>query len=165
MLRRLNDSFVVWSTPGGACGSLSPQVIKLLNGWAQRSFFSKEAGGLILGFIDSDTEGLLAERLTTPGKGDRRSRTSFYRSARHQQEVEIWNRKTAGRGTQIGLWHTHPEADPTPSDVDLVDCSTVLKNGRFDSKGLLYLIVGTRSIGCWYAQQGKPLTHLGHFHP
>jgi hypothetical protein len=30
---------------------------------------------------------------------------------------------------------------------------------------LLYLIVGTRSIGCWYAQQGKPLIHLGHFHP
>lgn len=165
MLRRLSTGHVIWKTEDGACGSLSPQVIDMLTSWTQRGTFSKEAGGLILGFIDLNTDGLLAESLTVPGRGDKRSRTSFFRSARHQHEAEQWNEKNGGRGTQLGLWHTHPEPQPTPSGVDLNDCDNVLKNGTFDSGGLLYLIVGTSTIGCWYARPRKPLNFLGHFEP
>ena len=165
MLRRLISGQVVWKTKEGACGPLSPEVIRKLSSWSQSRFYSKESGGLILGFIDSDTNGLLAEELTVPGPGDKRSRTSFFRSERHQQEAELWNMQTNGRGTQLGLWHTHPEASPTPSSVDLNDSERVLKNGTFNCNGLLYLIVGTQTIGCWHARAAQPLIFLGYFKP
>lgn len=163
MLRLLTSGHVVWETEEGACGSLSPDVIRKFFSWSQKHFYSKEAGGLILGFVDSDTNGLLVEDLTVPGQGDQRSRASFFRSERHQREAELWNIQTNGRGTQLGLWHTHPEANPTPSGTDLNDCERVLRNGKFDCNGLLYLIVGTETIGCWHAHTGRPLTLLGHF--
>lgn len=162
MLRRLTSGHVVWEATDDACGSLSPALIKKLTNWSQKRFYSKEAGGLILGFVDSDTNGLLAEEITVPGAGDRRYRTSFFRSERHQQDAEVWNIKTKGKGTQLGLWHTHPEATPEPSGIDLDDCESVLRNGRFDCNGLLYIIVGTRSIGYWYACTGQPIFFLGH---
>lgn len=165
MLRRLTSGHVVWEATDGIRGTLSPALIKSLSSWSQKRFYSKEAGGLILGFVDSETNGLLAEEITTPGIGDRRSRTSFFRSERHQLDAEAWNVKTKGKGTQLGLWHTHPEANPTPSRIDLDDCEGVLRNGKFDCAGLLYLIVGTRTIGCWYACAGQPLFLLGHLQP
>lgn len=165
MLQRLTSGHVVWETYDGACGSLSPELIKMLFSWSQRSVYSKEAGGLILGFVDSHTNGLLAEDITVPGYGDRRSRTSFFRSVRHQREAELWHRKTNGKGTQLGLWHTHPEPNPTPSTIDLSDCESVLRKGKFDCNGLLYLIVGTQTIGYWHAQVDRQLTLLGHLKP
>lgn len=165
MLQRLTSGHVVWEAKEGASGSLSPDLITKLFSWSQRRFYSKEAGGVILGFVDSDTNGLLAEEITVPGPGDQRSRTSFFRSERHQLEAERWNMQTNSKGTQLGLWHTHPEANPTPSNTDLSDCERVLRNGKFDCNGLLYLIVGTQAIGCWYAHAAQPLTLLGHFKP
>ena len=165
MLQRLTSGHVVWAVDGDACGSLSPQVIKKLFSWSQRRFYSKEAGGLLLGYIDSDTDGLLVADITVPGRGDRRSRMSFYRSARHQKEAEIWNTNTDGKGTQLGLWHTHPEPNPSPSHTDLQDCEQVLKDGAFECTGILYLIVGTETIGYWHAKPGYPLTLLGYLAP
>ncbi|WP_195431963.1 Mov34/MPN/PAD-1 family protein [Morganella morganii] len=165
MLRRLSSDHMVWQTKAGVEGAISPQVISMLAQWKQRNFLSKEAGGLILGFLDKETNGLLAESLTVPGRGDKRSRTGFFRSDRHQIEAEQWNRSTNGRGTQLGLWHTHPEPNPTPSGVDLSDCHNVLRTGSFPSEGLLYLIVGTCTIGCWYAQREEELMLLGYFKP
>jgi integrative and conjugative element protein (TIGR02256 family) len=163
MLQRLSTGHIVWHLDDSSSGTLSPKLIALLSKWAQRRPWSREAGGLLLGFIDNETEGLLAEFATTPGWGDRRSRTSFYRGLRHQQEAIEWNRVTDGRGTQLGLWHTHPEPDPTPSLTDLEDCRNVLSTSKFAVDGILYLIVGTRRIGCWFASPGFPLVFLGYF--
>lgn len=165
MLQRLSTGHIVWRFDESSSGTLSPKLIALLSKWAQRRLWSREAGGLLLGFIDNETEGLLAEFATSPGRGDRRCRTSFYRGPRHQQEAIEWNRITDGRGTQLGLWHTHPEPDPTPSLTDLEDSRNVLATGKFAAGGILYLIIGTRSIGCWFAKYGFPLVFLGYFTP
>lgn len=165
MLQCLSTGHIVWRLDDSSLGTLSPKLITLLYKWAQRRIWSREAGGLLLGFIDNETEGLLAEFATTPGWGDRRSRSSFYRGPKHQQEAVEWNRVTDGRGTQLGLWHTHPEPDPTPSLTDLEDCRNVLATGKFAVDGILYLIVGTRSIGFWFAKSGFPLVFLGYFNP
>jgi len=162
MLQHLSSGHVVWKVQDGECGSISPSLLNQLKNQSQKYFFSKEAGGLILGFIDNQTKGLLAEELTFPGKGDKRSRTSFYRSDRHQKEAEIWNKNTDGKGTQLGLWHTHPEYNPKPSSVDIEDCFNVLNVGSFDCDGLLYMIVGTNTIGCWYASKPCSMHLLGY---
>lgn len=165
MLQRLSTGHVVWHLEDGSSGALSPKLIGWLADWAQRNPDSTEAGGLLLGFIDIDTQGLLVESLTVPGKGDKRSRASFYRGSKHQVEAEKWHNANYGHGTQLGLWHTHPEPNPSPSGIDLEDCRTVLAKGKFAAGGLVYIIVGTRTIGCWFAKPNLPLILLGHFKP
>ena len=115
----------------------------------------------MLGYIDIETNGLLACELSIPGAGDRRSRTGFFRGKRHQKEIQQWNKSSGGHGTLIGLWHTHPEKKPTPSISDLNDCFNVLTNGRYSSNGLLYLIVGLEYMGLWFAAPKKTLEKLG----
>lgn len=161
MLQRLTTGHYVWALTSGERGSISPQLIVELARWKQNRPRSTEAGGLILGFIDKDTKGILAEEITKPGSGDKRTRTSFYRGPRHQVEAEQWNQSTLGHGTQLGLWHTHPEPVPVPSNPDLSDCRSVLQYGRLTTDGLLYVIVGTAQINFWYAKRNSPLNLLG----
>lgn len=160
MLQHLSTGHWVWQVDD-TCGTITPELIKALCEWRQTGFFSREAGGVILGFIDSDTGGLLAERITRPGLGDQRSRYGFYRGPRHQLEAEQWHRKTAQRGTQLGIWHTHPESHPTPSHTDLEDLRTVLRKGTYHGTGLMILIVGTEFIGCWLGRPSGQITELG----
>ena len=161
MLQRLSTGHYVWKLTSGESGSISPELVVGLARWKQNRLWNTEAGGLILGFIDKDTKGILAEEMTKPGRGDKRTRTSFFRGPRHQIEAEQWNKSTLGRGTQLGLWHTHPEQIPTPSHPDLTDCRNVLQYGRLTTEGLLYVIVGTARINFWYARRSSPLTLLG----
>ncbi|WP_366523399.1 Mov34/MPN/PAD-1 family protein [uncultured Microbulbifer sp.] len=163
MLQQLSSGHIVWHSIGGNAGSISPNLISELQKWKQVKASSREAGGLLLGFIDLDTEGLLAETATVPGRGDQRSRIKFFRGPRHQKLAIRWNHSTDGRGTQLGLWHTHPEPIPTPSSVDINDCRNVLTNGEFVSNGLLYVIVGIDKVSFWFAKKGRELEHLGYF--
>ena len=165
MLQRLSSGHLVWHMDNGASGTLSPELIQMLARWAQSKPWSTEAGGVLLGFIDTDTQGLLVEALTVPGKGDKRTRTSFYRGPKHPREAENWHRDNDCHGTQLGLWHTHPEPNPTPSGTDLEDCRNVLAKGAFATGSLVYIIVGTHTIGCWFARPNLPLAHLGYFKP
>ena len=67
----------------------------------------------------------------------------FFRGKRHQQEADVWHTRTDGRGTQLGLWHTHPEPRPTPSVTDYEDFRSVITTASYHSVGIVYIIVGT----------------------
>ncbi|CAK0740523.1 Prok-JAB domain-containing protein [Gammaproteobacteria bacterium] len=153
MLRQLSNDHWAWQISPQIRGSLPVGFIQALSRWCQRELFAREAGGIVLGFIDIETGGLLAETITTPVWGDKRSRTGFYRGVRHQVKAEDWNRNTGGRGTMLGLWHTHPEPIPHPSGTGWNDLANVLDQGAYSSPGLIYLIVGTSCIGCWFGER------------
>lgn len=163
MLRMLDDGYLVWQLENIAMGSICPSLATELKKWKQTSIFSKEAGGVLLGFIDSNTDGLLCETLTKPGKGDKRGRCNFFRGKRHQSEANDWHKATKGKGTQLGLWHTHPEPKPMPSSVDIEDFRNTIKTGLYCTKGILYIIVGTKYTGFWYGAKEVGLTLIGHF--
>lgn len=161
MLRQLSNGNLAWQISAGIRGSLSADFIHSLTRWCQRGEFAREAGGLILGFIDIDTGGLLADSITTPCWGDKRSRYSFYRGHGHQTKATQWHRNTDGHGTILGLWHSHPEAMPNPSDTDWSDLANMLRHGTYSGAGLIYLIVGTEHIGCWFGQRNGKIHALG----
>ena len=121
-----------------------------------------ESGGLLLGFVDIESEGLLVEDLTHPTAGDRQSRFGFFRGKRHQKRAVSWNTETAGRGTQLGLWHTHPEQTPVPSNTDRMDVKNFLQKGSFEVDTLVYLIVGISKTGVWLASKDGELTLIGY---
>lgn len=161
MLQQLSNGNWSWQISSVIRGSISSTFIQTLTPWCQHGRLSREAGGLALGYIDIETGGLLAEKLTLPGKGDKRSRTGFFRGDRHQLEAAEWHRSTGTRGTMLGLWHTHPEPIPHPSGVDWADLSNVLQYGIYNGPGLVYLIVGTEKIGCWFGQRGGAVHEIG----
>lgn len=162
MLRRLSSGHVVWKVEGDS-GSFSPELLQCLKNWQQASPQANEAGGVLLGFIDLETGGILAEHLTLPGTGDLRTRTSFFRGKRHQKEAEAWHRATGRRGTQLGLWHTHPESKPIPSSTDWDDLRKVMATATYHSSGLIYIIVGTEYVGCWLGSRRSVVQEIGYF--
>lgn len=161
MLRQLSNGSWVWQISSEMRGSLPLGFIQSLTHWRQRGRFSHEAGGLILGFIDTVTSGFLAESITTPCRGDKRTRYSFYRGPGHQVKATQWHRNTEGRGTILGLWHSHPEPIPNPSNTDWSDLAIMLSRGTYSGTSLVYLIVGTEYIGCWFGQRDGENYHIG----
>lgn len=161
MLQQLSNGNWIWRISDEIRGSLSSALIRSLSNWCQHKIYSKEAGGLILGFTDIETEGLLAEIITTPCWGDKRKRSSFYRGRGHQKAADAWHISTNCRGTMIGLWHSHPESKPTPSSADLNDLNSMLRLATYSGAGLVYLIVGTEYIGCWFGQRDGKVQLLG----
>lgn len=161
MLQQLSFGQYVWQLNAVSRGSIPKSFILQVAQWRQAHWWQREAGGVILGFLDNNTKGLLAEAITTPCRGDKRTRTSFFRGPGHQAKVNHWHSSTTGRGTLVGLWHTHPESNPTPSDEDLDDLAGALKQSVYHGTGLLYLIAGIEYLGCWYGHRDGNVHHLG----
>lgn len=161
MLQQLSNGNWVWKITNEIRGSFSVPLIESLSSWCQINMFAREAGGLILGFTDIETDGLLAEVITTPCWGDKRRRHSFYRGDGHQVKADYWHKKTDGRGTLLGLWHSHPEPKPCPSGTDWSDLDNMLRCATYNGPGLIYIIVGTEFIGCWLGQRNGKVHSLG----
>lgn len=153
MLQELSNGNWAWKISDEIRGNLSIGLIKSLSTWRQGGIFTREAGGLILGFIDIETEGLLAEIISTPCWGDKRRRNSFYRGEGHQVKADAWHSNTDGHGTLMGLWHSHPEPMPQPSGTDWTDLANMLTRATYSGPGLIYIIVGTEYIGCWFGHR------------
>lgn len=77
-----------------------------------------------------------------------------------KEDAESWISLTNGKGTHLGLWHTHPELTPTPSDIDMADYNNVIKNATLNS-GLIYIIIGTQELKIWYGIKPCQLIPVG----
>lgn len=125
------------------------EAVKQLRAHSQRSWWQTEAGGALLGRHLLDSENIVVDEVTTPQKQDRRSRFSFFRSKQHSVIAQA--RWVARDSTMayLGLWHTHPERDPTPSGVDRQDWENALAKDCFEGDRLFFPIVGTDRIRVW----------------
>jgi integrative and conjugative element protein (TIGR02256 family) len=142
---------------------VSTDVLPQLTDLRQMDPHLPESGGLLLGRLFGNGNQSAVEDVTVPGKGDRQSRFSFFRSTRHQRAADKYWKQTGGEGTYLGLWHTHPEPVPNPSGVDMEDWRRALKKDLFHGDGLLFTIVGTKAIGFWYGTAPKKIEFVGNF--
>jgi integrative and conjugative element protein (TIGR02256 family) len=125
------------------------RAVKLMQSFAQRRWWQPEAGGVLLGRHLIDSEDIVVDEVTTPQTTDRRTRFSFFRSKKHQALArESWKEQSSTTA-YLGLWHTHPEADPTPSGVDRRDWEQALSRDTFEGERLFFTIVGTQQIRVW----------------
>ncbi|MGC3965144.1 MAG: Mov34/MPN/PAD-1 family protein [Rhodocyclaceae bacterium] len=117
--------------------------------FAQRRRWDCEAGGVLLGRHLLDSRDVVVDEVTTPREADRRGRFSFFRSSSH--ELEARKRWVEENSTMayLGLWHTHPEPDPTPSGVNQQDWKHAVSRDTFEGDRLFFPIVGTRNIRIW----------------
>ena len=143
------ETFLVFCRPNGGRVKITAPVLQLLRAYAQHGPKDTEAGGVMMGRYLQGSDDVVVDAATEPMRGDRRSRYSFYRDkTRHQAVLDAAWKTSGGTCTYLGEWHTHPEADPTPSGIDTHDWRRRLWTDKYDDE-LFFVIVGTAIIRNW----------------
>ncbi len=129
---------------------ISVQVLTSMLAYVQDLPRKKEAGGVLLGRHILDSSDIVVDEITVPMRRDRRGRHYFYRDQRnHQQAIgRVW-RESGGTCPYVGEWHTHPEAYPAPSELDLRDWQRKLREDVFTGDTLQFIIVGVDTLRVW----------------
>jgi integrative and conjugative element protein (TIGR02256 family) len=147
---------IVFRTRDGKRLKLDDAVLERFALYRQVAPHHHEAGGVLLGRHLLDSSDIVVDEITEPMAGDSRSRFRFRRGQwNHQRRIdEAW---LASRGTcvYLGEWHTHPEADPTPSSTDLHDWRRRLRTDAFGGDALYFLILGVRAVRAWEGARGS----------
>jgi len=136
------------------------KAVTQMTAYRQRSWNQPEAGGVLLGRHLAETPDLVVDEVTVPQKLDLRTRFSFFRSEQHGHlALKRWvdERQTLA---YLGLWHTHPEADPTPSSVDRNDWQQAVAKDVFDGDRLFFPIVGIERIRVWTKSRRSGIREL-----
>lgn len=124
-------------------------ALKQMQAFAQLRCWDREAGGVLLGRHLLDSHDVVVDEVSTPQNSDRRSRFGFFRSSKHEQVArQRWLAENS-TSAYLGLWHTHPERDPSPSGVDRRDWSQAVAGDTYEGDRLFFPIVGTHRIRVW----------------
>lgn len=103
-----------------------------------------ESGGILLGCVRG--QHLEVIQATVPTKWDKRFRHLFERmSLGHRELAEGRWRDSSGTVRYLGEWHTHPENDPNPSNLDQLEWRKLAEK-RQDKRPMLAVIVGRRGL-------------------
>jgi len=139
---------------------LTEAAVVKLRAHVQTSFSTPEAGGALLGRHLCESDDIVVDEVTIPQKQDRRSRFSFFRSSRHSDVAMVRWKESRGRVAYLGLWHTHPEPFPTPSQTDLTDWKNAIRKDSFEGEKLFFVIVGTEEVGVWIGSRNFEIRKL-----
>ena len=139
---------------------IAADAVRQLRAHAQRSRHQPEAGGVLLGRHLLDSPDLVVDEVTVPQKEDRRSRFAFFRSRQHGEVARARCAAAKGTTAYLGLWHTHPERDPTPSSVDRRDWEKAVASDTFEGDRLFFPIVGIDRIRVWSKARNGPIEEL-----
>lgn len=124
---------------------LYDEVILKWKEYQQLKIGDKEACGVLIGGYDTNKPLYIVSDITTPLPEDIRSRTSFRMLDKgHQKAVDSAFENSGGKKIYLGTWHTHPEAHPEPSSVDIDDWKKCMK--RNEGRNLFFVIVGKESF-------------------
>jgi integrative and conjugative element protein (TIGR02256 family) len=139
---------------------ITEEAVAQMLAFAQHSWFQSEAGGVLLGRHLLESEDIVIDEVTTPQRKDKRSRFGFFRSTGHHQLAQ----KKWGLSNEtlayLGLWHTHPEDNPSPSGVDQHDWEKAVETHAFHGDRLFFPIVGREHIRVWTKSRTDPIRQL-----
>ena len=128
-------------------------VIKAMREHIQIGRDSVEAGGILVGKENMSDENVVINNISTPQRGDQQEYNRFYRrDIGHIKFFEDLYEKSGRTLRYIGEWHTHPEAIPHYSRIDLVNWQKILR-GNHSSDWNFHIIVGYEAIRVWYLQE------------
>ncbi len=131
-----------------------------MQAFAQRRCWDSEAGGVLMGRHLLDSNDVVVDEVSTPQNTDRRSRFSFFRSHKHGQVAQQRWLEEHSTSAYLGLWHTHPESDPSPSQVDREDWRKAVSLDTYTGNRLFFPIVGTSRIRIWTLSRRGGLREL-----
>lgn len=108
----------------------------------------------MLGRYLMDAQDVVVDVVTTPMPGDRQSRFRYFRGRRrHQDAIDWWWDESRGTCNYLGEWHSHPEAKPSPSGLDVQGWRRKLAYDEVDGNAIHFVIVGTQEIRVWRGER------------
>jgi integrative and conjugative element protein (TIGR02256 family) len=123
---------------------IESEVLEGLDAYRQTDPYSTESAGVLLGYRRGNHIHIV--QATLPAADDIRNRFSFTRRDKSHQQIATREWRTSGRTKDyMGEWHTHPEAVPAPSMVDVSQWHLLCSRSN---KPLIFVILGTS--GNWY---------------
>jgi integrative and conjugative element protein (TIGR02256 family) len=132
--------------------TFSVEVLKHMYKYAQTSFWSTEAGGQLFS-MNPEQSSVQISLATGPYQQDLRTRWQFSPNIQKATE-DRFQQFTKGLHS-VGLWHTHPEAYPTPSISDQNTTKKYLDYFQGDMDGYVLAILGNKgeplSLTLWIA--------------
>lgn len=133
--------FVTLEYPIGNSGQVlvvPEEIVRKFRQYRQKRWYQREAGGQL--FARLSLPRIVIEEATGPRDTDRRTRTSYVPD-RAAEQREIDSRHPEGLH-YVGDWHTHPEALPGPSALDIASISDSVRKSTHALNGFLLVIVG-----------------------
>ena len=141
--------------PGGGFLILPIDVLDKMKKHTQMLENDFEAGGLIMGslrqkkaepFLLTSPPHIEVTDISEPGLKDVRTRCSFVRKGEHHRALVKKAKINSDNNIDyLGEWHTHPEANPSPSSIDVYHWKKNLK-GRHAA----LIIIGIVSVWVGY---------------
>ena len=94
----------------------------------QTSSDRKESGGMLIGRFIQNSEDVVVDLASAPASQDLATRFTFWRSCAPAQKIvnDLWE-ESHSTANYLGEWHTHPEDDPKPSHIDVLNWKRILK--------------------------------------
>ncbi len=140
---------------------LEASVVSFLMGQAQRGFTSRERIGQLY------SRDLSGPRVVVDAATQLDPRQSSYARVTFDAQQMAAERMTQfERGLHfVGLWHTHPEPDPVPSELDRRLAEDHAGAASDMLAGIVFMIVGnlrsSRSLRVWVQESASPSAGLG----
>lgn len=127
---------------------ISPAVDHFFSNMKSGFNYSLETGGILVGMLNSGPTITITD-VTTAQSKDIRHKFRFRRSADEHQSLmdQLWE-ESGYRKMYLGEWHTHPEAIPSPSGVDICGWKAIAKK-RQNTPWALFIILGQHTYKIW----------------
>jgi integrative and conjugative element protein (TIGR02256 family) len=140
----------IFTLSDGGKLEISSHALSRMLAFVQDTRRKPEAGGVLIGRYIRDSRDIVIDEVTVPMVGDRSLRFNFWRARkRHQQALDQAWLLSGGTSTYLGEWHTHPEDIPEPSDTDIKNWQSRLKQDIFSSDTLFFIIIGIANLRIW----------------
>jgi integrative and conjugative element protein (TIGR02256 family) len=129
---------------------IAPNALRKIQSYKQMSSASHEAGGLIYGYYRDPHIHLFD--VTTPQSADLRTR--YFWNRQDKEHLKLLDEAQRDLGVcYLGEWHTHPERNPTPSGLDVVEWKDLMKLNL----GIphIFIICGQDTISVFHGLNGS----------
>lgn len=138
------------------------KVMNIWQSYKQLSSKQNEAFGVLIGCYNEENN-IFIRMVTEPYSSDKATRTSFFlKSTKHQKIVSKAFHRSHFLLGYLGTWHTHPEHNPIPSNIDINDWDRcILRN---TDRRLFFFIVGQDEPYLFYKKHNQYIKIKGNHH-
>ncbi|WP_211960895.1 Mov34/MPN/PAD-1 family protein [Cupriavidus plantarum] len=137
----------------GAKILIEAEVLERLFQFRQVDLNSPESGGILMGYRRQHHLHIVA--ISSPQPGDKQQRFRFHRQAESHQRIALRHWRAQKQTMDyLGEWHTHPEARPSPSSIDMGEWRRLCASKAVP---MVFLIVGNQCAIWVGVGEGKDL--------
>ena len=128
---RQNSKCVKIGLPNGKVVDVLSPVMDEIRKWIQDDCSKPESGGYIVGYQHEHTGNVSLEAVSHP-----RHQLFLKRARRHKSYY-------------MGVWHTHPQKAPVPSEIDWNDWNETMRSDKTGCQYVFFVIAGTDEWRLW----------------